>query len=166
MRARDASPYCHSERGYAESKNLRIYGLLCITLVRRSFDSLRSLRMTGKTDAPARMSRGVFLRTSDARPYKMFQTMCVCSLGCGRIWNPPLRGDTDCHGHKCPRNDGWELGDCSSIQEIATTSLRTGLAMTGRNRHPGAVAPGCFFRRILCRGRFSVFRQGRHGRHR
>ena len=37
---------CHSERSIAESKNLRISLIFAVKSVPRSFDSLRSLRMT------------------------------------------------------------------------------------------------------------------------
>jgi len=46
---RKYSRLCHSERSRkaAKSKNLRIIVVLSSVLVRRSFDSLHSLRMTG-----------------------------------------------------------------------------------------------------------------------
>ena len=40
------SEVCHSERSAAESKNLRTFEIFQLKSVRRSFDSLRSLRMT------------------------------------------------------------------------------------------------------------------------
>jgi len=41
---------CHPERNEMESRDLRTKRLLCRNLVRRSFDSLRSLRMTGRSE--------------------------------------------------------------------------------------------------------------------
>ena len=37
---------CHSERNGVKSRDLRIFNMYKVKLVRRSFDSLRSLRMT------------------------------------------------------------------------------------------------------------------------